>query len=130
MTRITSTREVARCLGLSHTAIQKAERAGRIGRDADGSWDLEKVRRDLAPATAPRRFPLAAKAGNAPVPPSYVPSLPADIVGPARAIHAELEKARLTLEKAARRIAALYPEILRLERARDAAIAAQEREPP
>ena len=37
-----------------------------------------------------------------------------------------MERARQALERAARQMAALYPEILRLERACDAAIAAQE----
>jgi len=46
---------------------------------------------------------------------------------PALAIHAELEVARRALERAARQIAALYPEVLRIDTARDAAIAAQER---
>lgn len=46
---------------------------------------------------------------------------------PARSIHAELEVARRALERAARQMAALYPEVLRIDAARDAAIAAQER---
>ena len=35
--RITSTRAIAREIGVSHTAILKAERVGRISREADGS---------------------------------------------------------------------------------------------
>ena len=46
---------------------------------------------------------------------------------PALAIHAELEVARRALERAARQIAGLYPEVLRIDAARDAAIGAQER---
>jgi hypothetical protein len=46
---------------------------------------------------------------------------------PARMIHAELEAARRALERAARQMAVLYPEVLRIDAARDAAIAAQER---
>ena len=46
---------------------------------------------------------------------------------PALSIHAELEAARRALERAARQMAALYPEVLRIDAARDAAIAAQER---
>jgi hypothetical protein len=42
--RMTSNRELARQLGVSETAVRRAERAGRIGREADGSWDLAKVR--------------------------------------------------------------------------------------
>jgi len=56
---ITSARDVARRLGLSHTAIQKAELVGRISREADGSWDVERVRRDLIASAVPGRSPLA-----------------------------------------------------------------------
>jgi hypothetical protein len=57
--RITSAREVARRLGVSHTAIQKAERVGRITREPDGSWDADRVRRDMAESARPGRSPLA-----------------------------------------------------------------------
>jgi len=55
----TSVRELARRLGVSHTAIQKAERAGRIAREPDGSWDVAATRRRLAETVAPGRSPLA-----------------------------------------------------------------------
>jgi hypothetical protein len=55
----TSAREVARRLGVSHTAIQKAERAGRILREPDGRWDIDRVRRDMMETAAPGRSPLA-----------------------------------------------------------------------
>jgi hypothetical protein len=55
----TSAREVARRLGVSHTAIQKAERAGRITREPDGDWDVDRVRRDMAETARPGRSPLA-----------------------------------------------------------------------
>jgi hypothetical protein len=42
--RTTSNRKLARELGVSETAIRKAERTGRIRREPDGSWDLEQVR--------------------------------------------------------------------------------------
>jgi hypothetical protein len=57
--RATSAREVARRLGLSHTAIQKAERVGRIAREPDGSWDVSRVRRDMTESARPGRSPLA-----------------------------------------------------------------------
>lgn len=40
-----STREAARRLGLSDTAIHKAEQAGRIAREPDDLWDIDKTRR-------------------------------------------------------------------------------------
>jgi len=39
----TSNRELARQLGVSETAVRRAERAGRIRREPDGSWDPTKV---------------------------------------------------------------------------------------
>jgi hypothetical protein len=42
--RVTSNRELARQLGVSETAVRRAEKAGRIGREADGAWDLARVR--------------------------------------------------------------------------------------
>lgn len=57
--RTTSAREVARRLDVSHTAIQKAERVGRISREPDGSWDIDRVRRDMAETARPGRSPLA-----------------------------------------------------------------------
>ncbi|WPB86400.1 MerR family transcriptional regulator [Sediminicoccus rosea] len=54
-----STREAARRLGVSDTAIHKAERAGRIAREPDGSWDIDKTRRRLTETADPARSPLA-----------------------------------------------------------------------
>ena len=51
--RISSTRAIAREFGISHTAILKAERVGRISRELDGSWDVERVRRDLIESAVP-----------------------------------------------------------------------------
>ncbi|MEO3475510.1 elements of external origin [Roseomonas sp. CAU 1739] len=53
--RVASQREVARRLGISHTALQKAQRAGRIAPEADGAWDVEKVRAGLADSSDPVR---------------------------------------------------------------------------
>jgi hypothetical protein len=39
-----SNRELARQLGVSETAIRKAEKTGRIRKEPDGDWDLAKVR--------------------------------------------------------------------------------------
>ena len=42
--RTASNRELARALGVSETAVRKAEKAGRIRRAGDGSWDVEQVK--------------------------------------------------------------------------------------
>ena len=129
MSGVTSAREVARRLGVSHTAIQKAERAGRIAREPSGAWDIDKVRAGLATKSAPApRKPYRPRAKQPPWARAahHLGHLASDIRGPARGIQAELERARQALQRAAEQIAALYPEILRLERACDAAIAAQE----
>jgi hypothetical protein len=39
-----SNRELARQLGVSETAVRRAEKAGRIRREADGSWDPARVK--------------------------------------------------------------------------------------
>jgi hypothetical protein len=58
-----STREAARRLGVSDTAIHKAERAGRIAREPDGQWDIDKTRRRIVETADPARSPLASGAG-------------------------------------------------------------------
>lgn len=58
-----STREAARRLGVSDTAIHKAERAGRIAREPDGQWDIDKTRRRLVETADPVRSPLATGGG-------------------------------------------------------------------
>ena len=42
--RTTSNRALARHIGVSETAVRRAERAGRIAREPDGAWDLAGVR--------------------------------------------------------------------------------------
>jgi hypothetical protein len=39
-----SNRELARQLGVSETAVRRAEKAGRIRRESDGAWDLARVK--------------------------------------------------------------------------------------
>jgi hypothetical protein len=59
---MTSNRELARQLGVSETAVRRAEKAGRIRREPDGSWDLAKVRAAWAgntDAAQQRREPVA-----------------------------------------------------------------------
>jgi hypothetical protein len=40
-----STREAARRIGVTETALRKAEAKGRITREPDGQWDVDKTRR-------------------------------------------------------------------------------------
>ena len=42
--RTASNRALAHALGVSETAVRKAEKAGRIRRAGDGSWDVEQVK--------------------------------------------------------------------------------------
>jgi hypothetical protein len=42
--RVTSNRELARQLAVSETAVRRAEKAGRIRREPDGSWEAAKVK--------------------------------------------------------------------------------------
>jgi hypothetical protein len=44
MDRTTSNRKLADQLGVSETAVRRAEKAGRIKREADGAWDPSKVK--------------------------------------------------------------------------------------
>jgi hypothetical protein len=42
--RTTSNRELARRIGVSETAVRRAEKAGRIRREPDGVWDLARAK--------------------------------------------------------------------------------------
>ncbi|GIX11630.1 elements of external origin [Elioraea sp.] len=79
--RVASQRELARRLGISHTALQKAQRSGRIAPEPDGAWDMAKVRARLAETSdltrktaalaqpvAPAATPLAARPTVTPPP--------------------------------------------------------------
>jgi hypothetical protein len=58
-----SNREAARRIGISETALRKAEGSGRITREPDGQWDIDKTRRRLVETADPHRSPLAAGSG-------------------------------------------------------------------
>ncbi len=58
-----STREAARRIGVTETALRKAEQSSRIAREPDGTWDIEKTRRRLVETADPARSPLAAGSG-------------------------------------------------------------------
>jgi hypothetical protein len=77
----TSNRELARQVGVSETAVRRAERAGRIEREADGSWDLARVkaawsrntdRAQQRPGLRQRSGRLTHDAGMKPVPEAAV----------------------------------------------------------
>jgi hypothetical protein len=61
--RTTSNRELARRIGVSETAVRRAEKAGRIGREADGSWDLGKVQAAWSSNTDPSQQRSAESGG-------------------------------------------------------------------
>lgn len=58
-----STRELARRIGVTETALRKAEAKGRITREPDGQWDVEKTRRRMIETADPVRSPLAGAVG-------------------------------------------------------------------
>jgi len=57
-----STREAARRIGITETALRKAAQSNRIAREPDGQWDIDKTRRRLVETADPHRSPLAAGA--------------------------------------------------------------------
>ena len=84
-----STREAARRIGVTETALRKAATKGRIEREADGNWDVEKTRRRMVETADPVRSPLAAN-----------PALSADATP-----YARLRVAQLALKVEAQRLA-------------------------
>jgi hypothetical protein len=64
MDRTASNRGLARQLGVSETAVRRAEKAGRIRREPDGGWDLAKVRAAWAGNTDPAQQREEPSAGN------------------------------------------------------------------
>jgi hypothetical protein len=60
-----STREAARRIGITETALRKAEQTNRIAREPDGRWDIDKTRRRLVETADPARSPLANGSGAA-----------------------------------------------------------------
>ena len=58
-----STREAARRIGVTETALRKAEQTGRITREPGGQWDVDKTRRRMVETADPIRSPLAQSGG-------------------------------------------------------------------
>jgi uncharacterized protein (TIGR02217 family) len=73
--RATSNRKLAEALGVSETAVRKALAAGRISREADGGFDVARVKRQWAGNTDAAQQRPAAKAGLRPVPAAALASV-------------------------------------------------------
>jgi pyruvate/2-oxoglutarate dehydrogenase complex dihydrolipoamide acyltransferase (E2) component len=73
--RATSNRKLAEALGVSETAVRKALAAGRISREADGSFDTAKAKRQWAGNTDAAQQRPTPKAGLRPVPAAALASL-------------------------------------------------------
>ena len=56
-------RGLARRIGVTETALRKAEAKGRSTREPDGQWDVEKTRRRMIETADPVRSPLAGAVG-------------------------------------------------------------------
>jgi hypothetical protein len=83
---VSSNRELARQLGMSETAVRRAEKTGRINREADGAWDLARVRAAWAGNTDPaqqRRVP-SVRDGNRRVARRAVKPVPEAALGAVR----------------------------------------------
>jgi hypothetical protein len=87
-----STREAARRIGVTETALRKAAAKGRIAREMDGQWDVDKTRRRMVDTADPARSPLAGGPGGA--------SMSADATP-----YARLKVAQLALKVEAQRLA-------------------------
>jgi hypothetical protein len=61
-------RAAARELGISHPALLKAERAGRVKKLSDGSFDVEACRTAIEANSSPRHSRIARIQQNRPVP--------------------------------------------------------------
>jgi hypothetical protein len=73
----TSNRKLAEALGVSETAVRKALAAGRISRDADGGFDIARVKRQWAGNTdaAQQRPTAKANPNLRPVPAAALASV-------------------------------------------------------
>ena len=95
-----STRELARRIGVTETALRKAEAKGRIEREPDGQWDVEKTRRRMIETADPVRSPLAGATGAGTTQMGMGTSLSGDATP-----YARLRVAQLALKVEAQRLA-------------------------
>jgi hypothetical protein len=72
-----SARQIALALGVSHTAVNKATASGRIAREPDGGFDLERVKVAWAQNSDMRRLQTPISISEAPAP--LAPAAPAPI---------------------------------------------------
>ena len=100
-----STREAARRIGVTETALRKAATTGRIVREADGQWDVEKTRRRLIETADPVRSPLAGMPVSASPPGSSGTGAGAGTSLSDGTPFARLKVAELALKVEARRLA-------------------------
>jgi hypothetical protein len=98
-----STREAARRIGVTEAALRKAATTGRIVREADGQWDVEKTRRRLIETADPVRSPLAGMPVGASMPGSIATGAGTSL-GDSTPF-ARLKVAELALKVEARRLA-------------------------
>jgi hypothetical protein len=98
-----STREAARRIGVTEAALRKAATTGRIVREADGQWDVEKTRRRLIETADPVRSPLAGMPVGASMPGSIATGAGTSLSDSTP--FARLKVAELALKVEARRLA-------------------------
>jgi hypothetical protein len=98
-----STREAARRIGVTEAALRKAATKGRIVREADGQWDVEKTRRRLIETADPVRSPLAGMPVGASMPGSIATGAGTSLSDSTP--FARLKVAELALKVEARRLA-------------------------
>ena len=86
MDQTVSNRGLARRLGVSETAVRRAEKAGRIRREPDGAWDLAKVGLAWAGNTDPgqQRGEPSARNGSRRAPWRAVKPVPEAAIGAVR----------------------------------------------
>jgi hypothetical protein len=81
---VTSNRGLARHIGVSETAVRRAEKAGRIKREPDGGWDVARVKAAWASNTDEAQQRLKPGAGERSGRPARMKPVPEAAVGAVR----------------------------------------------